>query len=84
MDHNHCEKLLDEYQALRRRLEEIDFANADIDDTPGINQPDINRLKQLQERLHTECDIALPEETEDDIDLPDYASEAPSEPRNDL
>jgi len=83
MDQDHCEKLLDEYQALRRRLEEIDFANTDLDDeSPGIDQTDIDRLKQLEDRLTTECDTKLPDETNEDIDLPDYATGAPSEPRD--
>jgi len=85
MDQEHCEKLLEEYQALRRRLEEIDFANTELDDdSPGVDQTDIDRIEELEERLSTECDIELPDETDDDIDLPDYATGAPSEPRDDL
>jgi len=85
MDHNHCEKLLDEYQALRRRLEETDFANADLDDgSPGVDQTDIDRFEELEDRLSTECDNELPDETDKDIDLPEYATGAPSKPRDDL
>lgn len=86
MDQSHCEKLLEEYQALRRRLEEIDFANSNLDseDDRRVDQTDIDRLEELEEKLNNDCDVELPDETEDDIDLPGYATGSPSEPRDDI
>lgn len=77
-----CQELLDEYRTLRRRLEEADFTNPEIDDASPSdeNQADIDRLEMVREELNDECDIELPDEDEDDIDLPDYATGAPSEP----
>jgi hypothetical protein len=80
-----CEKLLEEYEALRRRLEEMDFSSPDYDvdeDVDGVRQSDIERLRDLEDRLETECDVELPDEQESDLDLPEYAAESPSEPRN--
>lgn len=80
-----CEKLLEEYQALRRRLEEMDFSSPDYDvdeDVDGVRRSDIERLRNLENRLETECDVELPDEQESDLDLPEYAAESPSEPRD--
>lgn len=84
MANDSCEQLLKEYEALRRRLEEIDFSNPDYDadDMDGVQQADIDRLRDLQDRLETECDVEIPDEQETDIDLPEYAAESPSEPRD--
>lgn len=84
MSQDECEKLLEEYQALRRRLEEIDFSSPDYDAESGdaVSQSDIDRLNDLRDRLETECDVELPDEQESDIDLPEYATGSPSEPRD--
>lgn len=79
-----CEQLLEEYQALRRRVEEVDFASPDYDagEDSGVSEDEIERLRDLKDRLETECDVEMPDEQEDDLDLPDYAGTAPSEPRD--
>lgn len=79
-----CRELLEEYQALRRRLEEIEFTNPDLDDEPEgeITQEDRDRLAELKQQLDEECDIELPDEDESDVDIPEYAEESPSEPRD--
>lgn len=84
MEQDACERLLEEYRALRRRLEEIDFSapDYDVDSNAHISQGDIDRLEELQERLDTECDIEMPDELESDLDLPEYAGKSPSEPRD--
>lgn len=78
----HCQELLDEYQALRRRLEEDELSNPEIDETRSDEQQqsDRDRLEEVKEELEDECDIELPEEGEEDIDLPDHATGSPSEP----
>lgn len=85
MEKEICEQLLEEYQSLRRRLEELDFTADDIeaDENPGVSQADIDRLEELEERLSVECDVELPEDGSD-LDLPAYAVGAPSEPRSDI
>ncbi len=77
-----CEELLEEYQALRRRLEEIEFTNPDVDDEPEgeITQEDQDRLAELEQILDEECDIELPNDEDSDVDIPEYAEESPSEP----
>jgi hypothetical protein len=84
MSQDECEKLLEEYQALRRRLEEIDFSSPDYDaeSDDAVSQSDIDRLDDLRDRLETECDVELPDKQESDIDLPEYAAGSPSEPRD--
>ncbi len=79
-----CEQLLQEYEALRRRLEEIGFSSPDYDveDMDGVSQDEIDRLEELKDRLETECDVEMPIEQESDLDLPEYAAESPSEPRD--
>ncbi|MEX2514945.1 MAG: hypothetical protein WD335_02325 [Candidatus Paceibacterota bacterium] len=77
-----CQELLDEYQALRRRLEEDDFMNPDIDDA-ALSKEDLEdreRLEELKEMLEDECDIEILDDGEADIDLPDHADGPPSEP----
>jgi|GEM_PF-1167360 hypothetical protein len=77
-----CQELLDEYQALRRRLEEDDFTNPDIDDASlsEEDEEDRERLDEIKEILEDECDIELLDDGEADIDLPDHADGSPSEP----
>lgn len=84
MPDNTCEHLLKEYEALRRRLEEMDFSSPDYDaeDIPGVDRDDVERLHNLRDRLETECDVEIPDEQETDLDLPEYAAESPSEPRD--
>lgn len=84
MTEDNCEQLLQEYEALRRRLEEIGLSNPDFDaeEMDGVSQGDIDRLEELKEQLETECDVEMPIEQESDLDLPGYAAESPSEPRD--
>lgn len=79
---NRCQELLDEYQALRRRLEEDDFTNPDLDDAAADKQDleDRERLEEVKEELEDECDIEILDDGEADIDLPDHADGLPSEP----
>lgn len=79
---SNCKELLDEYQALRRRLEEVDFTNPDIDDSTlsAEDLEDRERLEEIQEMLEDECDIEILDDGEADIDLPDHADGLPSEP----
>ncbi len=81
---DYCQELLDEYRALRRRLEDIDYMNPDIDDSSFSEQEqaDLERLQEIKEELDDECDVDILDDDEDDIDLPEYADEAPSEPRD--
>lgn len=84
MEQEACEKLLEEYQALRRRIEEVDFTQADVDELPEeqVSEEDLDRLEALRDRLESECDIELPDDMDTDIDLPEYAVGSPSEPRD--
>ena len=79
-----CQELVDEYNALRRRVEEMEFTNPDVDDpVSALNEEekeDLDRLREIREVIDEECDIELPDEDESDIDLPEYADGAPSEP----
>lgn len=82
-----CQELLDEYRLLRRQLEEDEYVNPDIDeDEEDIDlEADRERLEELQEILEEECDIdvfADEDDEEDELDLPEYAAESPSEPRD--
>lgn len=79
---NRCRELLDEYRALRRRLEEEDFTNPDLDDAVAEKQDleDKERLEEIKEELEDECDIEILDDGEADIDLPDHADGLPSEP----
>lgn len=81
---NRCQELLDEYHMLRRRLEEENFTNPDIDDEDfDEDDDDETRLEELAELLEEECDIdvfAEDFEEETDLDIPEYAAESPSEP----
>jgi|AntRauTorcE11897_2_1112592.scaffolds.fasta_scaffold01608_7 hypothetical protein len=76
----HCQELLDEYRILRRRLEEDEFTNPDLDDAPTNEDEQADRLEELKEELEDNCDLELPEEDDADIDLPDHAGGTPSEP----
>lgn len=82
MDQQHCEQLLEEYRALRRRLEERDFASGESGQQPSVRSEDVDRLQELKRRLDTECDIDMPTDSESDLDLPDHAGSSPSEPMN--
>jgi len=84
MSEDECEQLLEEYQLLRRRLEEIDFSGPDQDgqDDPGVNKEDVERLQDLKDRLETECDVEMPTDADTDLDLPEYAAGPPSEPHS--
>lgn len=82
-DEDYCQQLLEEYEILSRRLEELDFTSPDFDDSelpPGIESGDYERLLEIREVLETECDIEVPDEEERDLDIPDYAGKSPSEP----
>lgn len=78
-----CQEYLEEYQALKRRIEEEEFENPDLDDEVRMSDDDyaddINRLEELEEIIAEECDFQLPED-ETDLDLPEYAGTSPSEP----
>ena len=92
MDQSDCEKLLEEYQMLVQQLEEseveIDVGNDEksIEDYSvedfgdEFTQEDYERLAELERLLEEECG-ALPED-ESELDLPEYANQAPSEPIN--
>lgn len=81
-----CQEIYDEYRTLRRQLEEDEYVNPDIDDEEDAElAADRERLEELKEILEEECDIdvfADDEDHEDDLDLPEYAAESPSEPRD--
>lgn len=78
----HCQELLDEYESLKDRLEGADFLNPDVDDVSPSkqHQDDMDRLLEVREELQDECDVDLPDMEDEEIDLPDYATGAPSEP----
>ena len=80
MDHAECEKLLNEYQALRRRLDELDQADTDKDASEKTKQEDRARLQEIREIIDQNCEADLPDKPDGDLDIPSFAKKSPSEP----
>jgi len=81
MDHTECEKLLNEYQALRRRLDEPDQADTDHADAPEkTKQEDRARLQEIREIIDQNCEADLPDKPDGDLDIPKFTQKSPSEP----
>ena len=80
MDHTECEKLLNEYQALRRRLDEPDQADTDQEMSEKTKQEDLARLQEIREIIDQNCEADLPDKPDGDLDIPSFAKKSPSEP----
>lgn len=83
LNEEECKKLMEEYEALRRRLEAVDFSESDepediLEESEAvdledldIDPQDLKRLEEIQEQLIEECGEELPGD-EDWVDIPEY------------
>ena len=84
IDEERCEKIKEEYESLRRRLENVEFATIKRDedtaaDSQGldfndlaVSRDDVRRFKRVKHQLKEECGEELPLDTDSQVDIPDY------------
>jgi hypothetical protein len=84
IDEERCEKIKEEYESLRRRLENVEFATIKRDadtaaDSQGldfndlaVSRDDVRRFKRVKHQLTEECGEELPLDTDSQVDIPDY------------